>query len=268
MNVRTKNQKSLRQGGFTLAELAIVLVVIGVLIAGILKGSELLSNSRVTATIAQIYQIESAEIFFEDKYGAMPGDLFNPSQRLANCAAAPCNIGGNGNGRLDGMFPDNTSEIGTEAAQFFIQLATQNLLTNSPVDDALGNVFGGIEPWAKMPGCGMRASTLVSPIAAQINVVDRTVIRMGLYLTIVGGAPGVGTGAGTACMSPKEALVLDKKLDDAIPGRGNVRVGGIDPATNNPDSTLCGSAGDTGVYQTDNTNNDCYIHIRLSRGQK
>ena len=60
--------------GFTLIELAIVLVVIGLLLGGILKGQELIESARARNLISQMDSIKAAFFTFQDKYRALPGD--------------------------------------------------------------------------------------------------------------------------------------------------------------------------------------------------
>src|SRR5262249_18388428 len=114
--------------GFTLVELAIVMIIIGLLIGGILKGQELIANARISSTVAQIKGIDAATSTFQEKYNGMPGDLVNATNRLQNCAAAPCNVAGaDGNGLVDigGGFAGVPA---TEALGFFPQLAAADLL--------------------------------------------------------------------------------------------------------------------------------------------
>jgi prepilin-type N-terminal cleavage/methylation domain-containing protein len=97
MNNAQKNMRA--EGGFTLVELAIVMIIIGLLIAGVLKGQELIGNARVTATVAQIKAIDAATSTFKDTYQDIPGDMINPGVRLPNCTNM-CATVGNGNQQL------------------------------------------------------------------------------------------------------------------------------------------------------------------------
>lgn len=84
------------QAGFTLVEIAIVLVIIGLLIGGVLKGQAMVQNAKVKRVVKQADEIRAAVMTFYDKYGVYPGD--------ENLAAIPPNGGdaqGNGNGRIE-----------------------------------------------------------------------------------------------------------------------------------------------------------------------
>jgi prepilin-type N-terminal cleavage/methylation domain-containing protein len=82
--------------GFTLVELAISLMVIGLLIGGVLKGQELIENARITRTIKDINDFDTAIMIFRGTYNdALPGDFRHPN-RIPNCTSAPCNLAGNG----------------------------------------------------------------------------------------------------------------------------------------------------------------------------
>lgn len=90
-----KNNKA-----FTLVELAIVITIIGLLIGGVLKGQELLENARLTAAVNQIKAAQAGAITFKDIYKALPGEIVNPANFIQNCTTVPCNISGNGDGRI------------------------------------------------------------------------------------------------------------------------------------------------------------------------
>ena len=84
--------------GFTLIEIAIVLVIIGLLLGGVLKGQELITGARVRNLISQQDGIKAAFFGFQDRYRALPGDYASAS---ANIKCTGICMNGNGNGRIE-----------------------------------------------------------------------------------------------------------------------------------------------------------------------
>ena len=82
--------------GFTLIEIAIVLVIIGLLLGGVLKGQELITGARVRNLIAQQDGIKAAYFGFLDRYRALPGDYAQAVQNITGATTF-----GNGNGQIE-----------------------------------------------------------------------------------------------------------------------------------------------------------------------
>lgn len=87
------------QSGFTLVEIAIVLVIVGLLLGGILKGQELVQNAKVRNIADQQSAIKAAYYAFQDRYRALPGDYVAAGTNIPNVAAA---TNGNGNAQITG----------------------------------------------------------------------------------------------------------------------------------------------------------------------
>jgi prepilin-type N-terminal cleavage/methylation domain-containing protein len=84
-----------KQAGFTLIEIAIVLVIIGLLLGGVLKGQELITSARVRNLISQQDGVKAAHFGFLDRFRSLPGDF-----RLATTNIAGTTVNGNGNGQI------------------------------------------------------------------------------------------------------------------------------------------------------------------------
>ncbi len=86
-----------KQRGFTLIEIAIVLVIIGLLLGGVLKGQELITSARVRNVISQQDGLKAAFFGFLDRYRAYPGDYGQATANIPGCAACQ---NGNNNGQI------------------------------------------------------------------------------------------------------------------------------------------------------------------------
>ena len=96
--------------GVTLVEIAIVLVIIGLLLGGILKGQELINNARVRAIADRQAGLKVAWYAFLDRYQGLPADLWN-ADRVIQGAGANRTTGGEGKQTGDGFIHQQESAI-------------------------------------------------------------------------------------------------------------------------------------------------------------
>ncbi len=208
--------------GFTLVELAIVMIIIGLLIGGILKGQELIANARIASTVSQVKAIDAATTTFRDKYAAMPGDMSTASVRLpAACAGVACNDG-SGNGRLDDV-PFNVPA--GEGIDFFQHLAAADLMGGISFDGSGG--WGDIYPAASVDG-GYFAGYYAG-VTTDGNLGLSGTSPTGHYLTIVLDPTAVNEDT----LTPNQGQRIDTKLDDGAPASGGVVGSGACPVAGN-----------------------------------
>ena len=121
-----------QQSGFTLVEIAIVLVIIGLLLGGILKGQELINSAKVK-NLANDFRVIPTYIYaYQDKFKALPGDDPAATSHLPQGAGIPVATNGNGNGVVNGNWNDAVA-AGTESVQFWQQVRLANL-ASGPTD--------------------------------------------------------------------------------------------------------------------------------------
>ena len=101
-----------QQSGFTLVEIAIVLVIIGLILGGVLKGQELVSSARVRNIADQQNAIKAAFFAFQDRYRALPGDYPAASSNIPGLSTAVVN--GDGDGFIDYSPATPTKPAGNE----------------------------------------------------------------------------------------------------------------------------------------------------------
>lgn len=179
-----------RQAGFTLVEIAIVLVIIGLLLGAILKGQELIDSSRTKNAINEVSSIKAAHYSYIDRYKRLPGDDTPVTGRGGTWATA---ANGNGNGVINATAAD-TFTGNNEVSTYFRQLRAAGFLTGNPADTGANalprNAFGG----------------LTGVVYANVQGNPQPVLAV-----CQGNVPG------------KAAVAMDTQSDDGRPNGGTVR---------------------------------------------
>ncbi|HEY6280241.1 MAG TPA: prepilin-type N-terminal cleavage/methylation domain-containing protein [Burkholderiales bacterium] len=209
-----------KQSGFTLIEIAIVLVIIGLLLGGVLKGQELITSARVRNVISQQDGIKAAFFGFQDRYRALPGD-YPGVQANANIPNVAAIIGGNGDGQILNAGGNN------EQTMAWTHLSHAGFLTGSynmtTATDAVS-----------------AANTPANTYNAFLQLIYDNVY------SITTGDPGPSNrhNLKTGNQVPVEILTeVDRKIDDANPGRGSFRFSVYgSPGTTAPTAATCADA--------------------------
>ena len=122
-----------RQTGFTLVEIAIVLVIIGLLLGGILKGQELINSAKVKNLANDFRTIPTYIYGYQDKFRALPGDDSAANTHVSGATTATTPASKQGNGVIDGNW--NSTTATDESYLFWQQVRLANLAAG-PTDPA------------------------------------------------------------------------------------------------------------------------------------
>lgn len=185
--------------GFSLVEIAIVLVIMGILIAGVLKGQELIESARLRQVVTQVQGYQIATTTFIDRYNALPGDFSKASLHIDSSLGD-----GPGLGVLHGEGLDPRGS----AFQFWAHLAVGGLI--SPP--------GKLEE-IRSPQFGQGAPS--TPMGGGITVEQNPEASLHGVWFIVGNPHG-HSGKG-ALFTPRQALRILSKVDTADPLTGSVQ---------------------------------------------
>lgn len=95
-----------RERGFTLIEIAIVLVIIGLLLGGILKGQEMITQARIRNVVNDLNSVSVAYYAYQDRYRAIPGD--DPNAGGTGKRWGTSTSSGDGDGKVESGTTDET----------------------------------------------------------------------------------------------------------------------------------------------------------------
>ena len=217
-----------KQSGFTLVEIAIVLVIIGLLLGGVLKGQELINSAKIKNLVNDMNGVSTAVYGYQDRFKALPGDDLNAATRWA---APVATTSGDGNTVLatgTTLHVFNSATATNESRLFWQHLRLAGFVggdtasTAQPLN-AVGGLMG-VQSGAGIQTTGAVGQGLAGLVVCQTNILGRI------------------------------AESLDNQLDDGKPNGGSVRswtqtgLVAADGATTGVDLTV--SAAGTNVVAT------------------
>ena len=203
------------QSGFTLVEIAIVLVIIGLLLGGVLKGQELIENAKIKNLKNDYQGVAAAFYAYKDRYGTTPGDDVRATAAARGWTGSTA---GDGSGIVSTANAWTTCAAATanESCYFWRHLRHSGLISGAVDNTDPQNAYGGATRVTQSSGAATGA-----PAG---------------FLVCMGNLPG------------KAAAAIDAAFDDGVPGTGSVR--GVQAAAGTPNTTPFATAA-TGYIETE-----------------
>lgn len=186
-----------RQHGFTLVEIAIVLVIIGLLLGGVFKGQELINSAKVKNLAGDFRSLPLFIYAYQDKFKRLPGDdqeVINHLGATATAATTPANSK-TGNGIIEGRWDSST-------------LTDENVLLWQHI--RLAGLATGSTDFSESSKAGLPANAEGGQFGIQMTPAPIKGLS-GTYYACSSGING------------KLAQQLDASLDDGVPDRGSLR---------------------------------------------
>jgi prepilin-type N-terminal cleavage/methylation domain-containing protein len=250
--------------GFSLVELSVVLVILGLLTGGILAGRSLIRAGEVKAVGNEFNRYSSALTAFREKYAALPGDMSNAIDYWGTATVCPgtsaspsltiatCN--GDGNNQLSRSVSTSNEEL-----RFWQHMANSGLIsgrytgvsTTATATDSAASVGSNV-PGSKISGAGWYALQLTSYDYTSTTYFEG---NYGLVLTYGGNVSNALPTA--AVFNASEAWSLDSKLDDGMPGTGGIMTYERDPGCYDGTATAAAAQAATVLYDLDNNQTLC-----------
>jgi prepilin-type N-terminal cleavage/methylation domain-containing protein len=220
------------QKGFSLIEIAVVLVIVGIVIGGVFQGRELIDKARLQKLTTMLNQLQMSVTHFREDFGYFPGDLPEAKEYLGGDIR-----GGNGDGILDGNYKEAWSEV----MLFWLHLERSGKLPNIQFHEGHGR--------SPSDGFFLPKTPLGGMLLIQHN--PRPDYE-GPWL-IIANLRGEKL---TPLLTPAQAHFIDKTLDDGNPNTGHVR------SCNSEGETRC-LRPDEGGYNLTEKKAACITYISL-----
>jgi prepilin-type N-terminal cleavage/methylation domain-containing protein len=237
--------------GFSLIELSIVLIIIGLLIAGVTGGASLIKNSELRSVITEARSWSVAVNSFYNQFDALPGDYG---------VAIGTGIAGDGDGKIEYCvgscgIASTTNNSESRSAWLMMKAAgivdstiigsnTLVAVTTAPVISGTANNI----PASKIKSAGWDFDYNTTSGHNVVVLMGTPAVAAGTTNTLVN-----GTSIAAGALTPTDTLAVDAKVDDGVATTGNVR--GITSTT--------GTCQASGVYSTTLTAKNCVVSYRV-----
>jgi prepilin-type N-terminal cleavage/methylation domain-containing protein len=233
--------------GFTLVELSIVLVIIGLILGGVMVGRSMIRSSQVNRVASDLQSYEAAMNMFVDKYRALPGDMTNATTFWASTIVA----NGDGDGQLD------LSSAASTAGERFG--AWEQMALGGLIKGTYNGLSGSGGAAHAVPGTNTPKGS-VSASSCTWYYIGNQSGNAAYYDGFYGNALFCGTATTASeptadAYTPQELMAIDTKIDDGVPGIGSVRSAPNDTAC----STGTPTTGATSTYVATSTAIACYL---------
>ncbi len=233
-----------RTKAFTLVELSIVIVIIGLVIAGVTAGKSLVRQAQIRGVISDINKIRAGVNSYKLQYDALPGDHATAYNYFgSNCDATPANCNGNGNKLVEASSSINDNEL----LRIWQHLNLSGLLPGNYTGVASaggdGNVTTGGVNVPKSPIGNNSSYYIISLTGAGINWAGQAV-RNGNIIFL--GQDQAASASHIAFLPVIDAYNIDNKYDDGKPYRADILAAHANACTT--------GSGISGTYQITTTN--------------
>ena len=231
-----------KNDGFTLVELSIVLVILGLLVGGVLTGQSLIRAAELRSVTTQYNGYITATNAFRDKYFALPGDMTNATAfwgTAGTCpgtSATPSTSAATCNGNGDGLLTTGASQ---EIYRYWQHLANAGLIEgmySGVTGGAVNNQtsLGGTNvPRSKIANVGFTAYNAVWASDANWPDTNGNFFLVGQYQANEASSAGA--------FKPEEAWNIDTKIDDGKPATGRVKTAWNSSSCVTPTTSLTAS---------------------------
>ncbi len=251
------------KAAFTIMELSIVLVIIGLLAGGTLIGQQLIHMAELSAIASEANRYGAALVAFREKYEAMPGDMKNATEYWGAADAGDglgsdcgdvesqtltCN--GNGDGVISTLVADGV----WEKLRAWQQLADAGLIVGNYTGAlTAGDSFIGPHfPPARIKPAGYEMTSEIVLYQQQ---------KGNVHIKIAAKASNDTTGLNGGFLSPRDSWALDKKMDDGLPYSGKlVAIDSADVAGCVTNGTVF-TAATTGTYVLTSEAKSCRFYF-------